>query len=79
MEPMAKPVAMDLSDFEIIDGPDGSSDAYLPHQPSKGEANSPNTRMGTIYIEAQVKPAYTGSLSEVCNHSCYCSKLYFHS
>ncbi|OBT59051.1 hypothetical protein VE04_01024 [Pseudogymnoascus sp. 24MN13] len=62
---MAKPVAMDLSDFEIIDGPDDSRGAYQPHQPSKGEANSPNTRMGTIYIEAQVKPAYTGSLSEL--------------
>ncbi|KFZ12776.1 hypothetical protein V501_04047 [Pseudogymnoascus sp. VKM F-4519 (FW-2642)] len=65
MEPMAKPAAMDSSDFEIIDGPDDSPDIHPPHQPSKSEANSPNTRMGTIYVEAQVKPAYTGSLAEL--------------
>jgi hypothetical protein len=77
VKPVEKPAAMDLSDFEIINGPDGGPDGGLddspddrqPRQPSKDEVSSPKTRMGTIYIEAQAKPDYTGSLSKVCNHS----------
>lgn len=71
MEPVTKPSTMDMIDFEIINGPDNGpgNDLRSPPQPSKGEVSSPRSRIGTIYIEAQVKPDYTGSLAEVCNHS----------
>lgn len=60
MKPARKPVATGMSDIETIDPPD-----ELPSpQPNKGDTISP---IGTIYIEAQVKPDYTGNVAKVCD------------
>ncbi|OBT62938.1 hypothetical protein VE03_07886 [Pseudogymnoascus sp. 23342-1-I1] len=63
MKPKVSLAAMRLNDFKIINDPGGRADDRPPRQPSGGEASSPKSRMGTIYVEAQVKPDYTGSLS----------------
>ncbi|KAL5345497.1 hypothetical protein ACLOAV_009247 [Pseudogymnoascus australis] len=58
MKPARKPVATGMSDIETIDPPD-----ELPSpQPNKGDTISP---IGTIYIEAQVKPDYTGNVAKL--------------
>ncbi|KFY07122.1 hypothetical protein V492_07430 [Pseudogymnoascus sp. VKM F-4246] len=62
---MPEPAGMDSSDFEIISNPGDSPGGHPPRQPSKDDTGSAKSRMGTIYIEAQVKPGYTGSLSKL--------------
>ncbi|KFY39351.1 hypothetical protein V494_04018 [Pseudogymnoascus sp. VKM F-4513 (FW-928)] len=62
---MPKPAGMDVSGFEIISNPGDSPSGHPPCQPNKGKTGSAKRRMGTIYIEAQVKPGYTGSISKL--------------
>ncbi|OBT85425.1 hypothetical protein VE02_04842 [Pseudogymnoascus sp. 03VT05] len=65
MEPVVKPAAVNVSCFEIINGPGVGTDGGTPLRPTDGEASSLKHRKGTIYIEAQVKLEYTGSLAEL--------------
>jgi hypothetical protein len=75
MKSVERTTDMDMSDFEVISGPDDSHDEH-PQQPTKGETSTPSPRKGTIYIEAQVKPDYTGSLAKVWDISHYNFKLH---
>ncbi|KFY49255.1 hypothetical protein V495_00636 [Pseudogymnoascus sp. VKM F-4514 (FW-929)] len=64
MKSAEKTADIDMDDFEIVNGPDDSHDER-PQQPAKGETGSQKRRKGTIYIEAQVKPDYAGSLAKI--------------
>ncbi|KFZ20714.1 hypothetical protein V502_03046 [Pseudogymnoascus sp. VKM F-4520 (FW-2644)] len=61
MKPVTKPAVMDVSDFDIINGPDDCPST----QHSNGETSTANRRRGTLYIEAQVRPDYSGSLKKL--------------
>ncbi|KFY02559.1 hypothetical protein O988_02078 [Pseudogymnoascus sp. VKM F-3808] len=64
MKSAEKTADLDMGDFEMINGP-GDGHDERPKQPTKGGTGSPKRRKGTIYIEAQVKPDYTGSLAKI--------------
>lgn len=70
---MTKSAVMDVSDFDIINGPDDCPST----RHSNGETSTENRRRGTLYIEAQVRPDYSGSLKKVFSHSCRSLALFF--
>jgi hypothetical protein len=75
MKSAEKTADIDMDDFEMINGP-GDGHDERPQQPTKGGTSSPKRRKGTIYIEAQVKPDYTGSLAKVWDISHYNCRLH---